>query len=58
MSAGIIEHFVNLPDPRVNRTKRYPLIEILFLVIAAVVSGCEGWQQIKDFGEAKLDWLT
>ena len=57
MSAGIIEHFVNLPDPRVNRTKRYPLIEILFLVIAAIVSGCEGWQQIKDFGEAKLDWL-
>ena len=57
MSAGIIEHFVNLPDPRVNRTKRYPLIEILFLVIAAIISGCEGWQQIKDFGEAKLDWL-
>ena len=57
MSAGIIEHFVSLTAPRVNRTKRYTLIEILFLVIAAIVSGCEGWQQIKDFGEAKLDWL-
>ena len=25
--------------------------------IAGTVSGCDGWKSLKDFGEAKLDWL-
>jgi len=57
MTAEVIDNFLDLPDPRVDRTKKYPLIEIIFLVIAAILSGCEGWHQIKDFGDAKLDWL-
>ena len=57
MNKGLIEHFENLTDPRVERTKRYPLIEIILLIIAGTVSGCDGWKSLKDFGEAKLDWL-
>lgn len=57
MNKSLIEHFETLPDPRVDRTKRYPLIEIILLVIAGTLSGCDGWKAIKDFGEAKLDWL-
>jgi len=57
MHKGLLEHFETLPDLRVDRTKRYPLIEIILLVIAGTVSGCEGWKSIKDFGEAKLAWL-
>jgi predicted transposase YbfD/YdcC len=51
--------FSSLPDPR--RTSkghfRYPLDEILFLVISAVVSGADGWVSIHDFGVSKLVWL-
>jgi predicted transposase YbfD/YdcC len=57
MNKGLIEHFKTLPDPRVDRTKRYPLIEIILLIVAGTVSGCDGWKSIKDFGEAKLEWL-
>ncbi len=57
MNKGLIEHFEMLTDPRVDRTKRYPLIEIILLIIAGTVSGCDGWKSLKDFGEAKLDWL-
>lgn len=57
MHKGLIEHFETLADPRVERTKRYPLIEIILLIIAGTVSGCDGWKSIKDFGDAKLDWL-
>ena len=57
MQKGLIECFETLPDPRVDRTKRYPLIEIVFLIIAGTVSGCDGWKSLKDFGEAKLNWL-
>lgn len=57
MSQSLLEHFQTLPDPRVDRTKIYPLLEIILLIIAGTISGCEGWKQIKDFGEMKLDWL-
>jgi len=57
MDASVLKHFSSLPDPRVDRTKRYPLLEIILLIIAGTVSGCEGWKQIKDFGEMKLSWL-
>lgn len=51
--------FSDLKDPR--RTSKghflYPLNEILFLVISAVVSGSTDWTAIQIFGEVKLDWL-
>jgi predicted transposase YbfD/YdcC len=46
-----------LPDPRVDRTKLYPLLEIILWVVSATVSGFDGWTSIKRFGDEKLDWL-
>lgn len=57
MQADLLSHFKTLEDPRIDRTKRYPLIEIIFLIISATISGCEGWKSIRDFGLLKLDWL-
>lgn len=57
MQADLLSHFKELKDPRIERTKRYPLIEILFLIISATISGCEGWKSIRDFGLLKLAWL-
>jgi predicted transposase YbfD/YdcC len=33
------------------------LVDVLFLAITAVISGCEGWEEIQNFGNDKLDWL-
>ncbi len=57
MKIDFLSHFNELEDPRIERTKAYPLIEIVFLVVSAAVSGCDGWKAIKDFGDLKLDWL-
>lgn len=57
MQTDLLSHFKTLEDPRIDRTKRYPLIEIIFLIISATISGCEGWKSIRDFGLLKLDWL-
>jgi predicted transposase YbfD/YdcC len=57
MSTDFLSHFGNLKDPRDDKNKRYPLMEVLFLTIAAVVSGAEGWEAIEEFGKAKIDWL-
>lgn len=54
-----ISTFSSLSDPR--RTDKgnyfYPLHEILFLSISAVVSGADGWTTIHEFGKTKLEWL-
>jgi predicted transposase YbfD/YdcC len=54
---SLMKNFESLVDPRVERTKKYPLEEILLLIISAAISGCAGWKSIKDFGELKLEWL-
>ena len=57
MQADMSSHFSSLLYLRVDHTKRYPLIEIIFLIISATVLGWEGWKSIRDFGSMKLNWL-
>jgi predicted transposase YbfD/YdcC len=57
MSAGIIEYFAPLGDPRIERNKLYPLPEVILLVICAVLGGADGWEAIEQFGRDKLEWL-
>jgi predicted transposase YbfD/YdcC len=57
MSNSLIFHFGDLPDPRVRGRTDYPLIEIVFLCISAIISGFDGWEAIEDFGHGKLSWL-
>ncbi len=49
--------FKGIKDPRIERHKRYPLNEILFLCISATISGFSEWEEITDFGKEKLAWL-
>jgi len=51
--------FKDLKDPRrtVKGNHLYPLEEILFLSISAVISGADSWTSISLFGRSKLDWL-
>lgn len=57
MSASFIEHFSELKDPRMDRKKLHALIDILVLVVCAMISGAEGWEDIAAFGRSKLEWL-
>lgn len=52
-------HFKSLEDPR-RTTKgnfQYPLNEILFLTISALICGWEDWDDMIYFGKMKIDWL-
>jgi len=57
MSPSIAEHFSSLKDHRIERHKKHELIDVLVLCVSAVISGAEGWKDIVDFGNTKLDWL-
>lgn len=57
MDAIFIECFGELPDPRVDRTKKHMLLDILALSICGVLSGAEGWEEIEDFAKEHEDWF-
>lgn len=57
MFEGFIEHFSVLPDPRVDRTKKHSLIDVLFIGVCTVICGGEGFTDMEDFAIAKEDWL-
>jgi hypothetical protein len=46
-----------IKDPRIDRRKIYPLNEIIFLCITGAMSGMSEWEDLVEFGEAKLEWL-
>lgn len=50
--------FSELKDHRMNRTKLHSLENIMFISLAAVISGAETWNEIEEFGNEKIDWLT
>lgn len=54
-------HFMNcfgkMSDKRKAERIRYPMAEVLFLVICSVVSGYESNRGIEEFGKLKLSWL-
>jgi len=41
LSASFVEHFSKLKDPRINRKKLYPLMEILFVILCGTICGTE-----------------
>src|SRR5262245_61099872 len=49
--------FANLTDPRVNRTKRHALMDLIILAVCATVGGANGWADLERFGKAKLDFF-
>jgi predicted transposase YbfD/YdcC len=56
-SLAMASHFRELEDPRIERTRRHSLVDILCLSICAVIAGAEGWEDIEEFGRQKEAWL-
>jgi predicted transposase YbfD/YdcC len=47
-------YFVKVTDPRLERTKRHTLLDIIILALCATLGGANGWADIERFGKAKL----
>ena len=54
---SLFEHFQNLQDPRVNRTKRHDLLDVMIISVCTLLCGGETYNDMEDFGEAKEDWF-
>jgi DDE_Tnp_1-associated len=55
---SIHRHFKQLDDPRLDRRKKYPLLNLIFIAFCAVLCGAEDWVSITRFGKARFNWLS
>jgi predicted transposase YbfD/YdcC len=53
----VVEIFSQIQDFRVNRNQRHNLIDIITIAICATIAGCEGFNEIEDWGNAHESWL-
>jgi predicted transposase YbfD/YdcC len=53
----IVDHFKDLEDKRVERTKRHKLIDIVTIAICAVICGADSWVLMETYGKKKEKWL-
>jgi len=56
-TVSISDHFADLEDPRLDRTKLHKLFDIIIVAICAVICGADSWVEIEEFGNAKIDWF-
>lgn len=53
----LIECFEGLPDPRLDRTRRHTLIDILTIGLCALLAGAESFTEMEFYGRKKEEWL-
>lgn len=50
-------HFANLTDPRMARTRRHVLQDLLVIALCAMIANADTWVDIERYGRNKLDFL-
>ncbi len=53
----LIECFEGLPDPRLDRTRRHKLVDILTIGLCSLLTGGENFTDMEFYGQLKQDWL-
>jgi predicted transposase YbfD/YdcC len=56
-STSILDHFADLPDFRVERSRQHELLDVVVIAICAVIANAESWEDVAAFGKAKQQWL-
>jgi len=54
---SIKQHFSDLIDPRIDRTKLHKLIDILAIAICAIIAGADNWEDVEEFGKSRIEWF-
>ena len=55
--ASILDCFAALEDPRIERSKRHKLLDIVAIAICATICGADSWVHVEMFGRSKEEWF-
>ncbi|MDP3571547.1 MAG: ISAs1 family transposase [Archangium sp.] len=53
----VFEHFAELEDPRIKRTRRHELLHVLVMTLCGAIAGADGWEALAAFSHAKRKWF-
>jgi len=53
----LVECFEGLPDPRMDRTRKHNLVDILVIGLATILTGGDSFTDMELFGRTRLDWF-
>jgi len=54
---AVFTPFEILTDPRVERTRRHDLFELVVTALCATIAGSDSWMDMERFGNERLAWL-
>lgn len=54
---SLLEHFQQIPDPRVKGRCHHELAEVLIIALCCLLCGGETFNDMEDFGRAKRKWF-
>ena len=54
---ALLDHYSSLEDPRVERTKKHFLTDLLAISICGFICGVDNWVELEVFGNAKKEWF-
>lgn len=54
---SFIVYFQDIEDPRINRKKLHPLINIIAIALCAILCGADTWVEVERYGKTKIDFL-
>jgi predicted transposase YbfD/YdcC len=57
-SASFHDHFQDLQDPRLARTRKHPLINIVFMAVCGILCGSNSLAGIHEFALDRRNWLA
>lgn len=57
MNNIFIETFGQIEDPRINRTKKHLLIDVIALTLFGLMAGAQNFDEIEEFGLGHEEWL-
>jgi len=57
-SASFERHFQDLADPRIERARKHPLINIIFMAVCGVLSGSDSIAGIHEFAVDRRNWFA
>jgi hypothetical protein len=54
---AVFTPFENLTDPRVKRTLRHELFDLVVVALCATLAGSDSWADVERFGIERIEWL-
>jgi len=55
---SLMDYFGEVPAPRILRTQRHELLDILAVALCAVIGGGDPWTEVLEFGQARQAWFA